>query len=67
MQRTLTANEQALLANSLRIAAEQFNSDAHTMTNAGQLILAIQFLRQNIEARTLADWIENCAYIQIED
>lgn len=56
---TLSQNDKALLSTSLRVAAEQFNTDAHTCAANGTPRIAKQFDQQERNARDLAEQIEN--------
>lgn len=55
---TLTNDEYRTIVNALRVAAELYNAEAHTMTEAGQVRIARQFDAQETEARRLANAIE---------
>lgn len=55
----LTIPEAHLIAGALRIAIDQYASDAVTARNAGLERIACQFDSQRREAERLADQIEN--------
>lgn len=57
-----------VLTGALRIAAEQYDADAHTCScTPGHDRLEQGFKDQAAEARTLIDAIENSATIRLED
>jgi hypothetical protein len=43
----------------LRVASERYVTDSRVMTDAGQMALAEQFIRQRDEADTLCDMLES--------
>jgi hypothetical protein len=63
----LTEGQRSLLTESLRLAMEQFNHDAHDATEAGTPRIATAFDQQYNDARALMQRIENCESISITE
>lgn len=65
--RALNESERSTLTAALRVAADQYATDAYTCDQSGQPRLAHQFRIQHDEARALADKLEQAADIAIAE
>lgn len=54
----LTHHARSVAAHALRVAADRFDEDAKTATEAKQSRLANQFTKQALDSRMLADTLE---------
>ena len=61
----LTAKQRATLVHGLRVAATHFDDDAARATKAGMRDIAQVLAHQAVEAREIADRVEDAAYIRV--
>ena len=61
----MTSTERATLVHDLRVAATHFDDDAARATKAGMRDIAQVLAHQAVEAREIADRVEDAAYIRM--
>ena len=61
----MTSTERATLVHDLRVAATHFDDDAARATKAGMRDIAQVLAHQAVEAREIADRVEDGAYIRM--